>query len=103
MTLTAEDIALGPINRLRTAAKTQALVLSNCSVGPVASCVAYVVGRFCARHDIPREGLSVNAEWTMAENPHPVGYIDLAIRLLRALRRMGVEKVDQSFLICCRF
>lgn len=50
-------------------------------VGSVASCVGYFVGRFCARHDIPREGLAVEAEWEMAEGPHRVGRIDLAIHL----------------------
>ena len=29
----------------------------------------YFVGQFCARHDISREGLKVDAEWTMAEGP----------------------------------
>lgn len=50
-------------------------------VGSVASCVGYFVGRFCARHDISREGLRVEAEWTMAEGPHRVGQVQLAIRL----------------------
>ena len=50
-------------------------------VGSLASCVGYFVGRFCARHEIPREGLSVEAEWTMAENPHRVGHLDLSIHL----------------------
>ena len=50
-------------------------------VGSLASCVAYFVGRFCSRHDISREGLSVEAEWAMAENPHRVGRVDLAIRV----------------------
>ena len=50
-------------------------------IGSVASCVGYFVGQFCARHDIPREGLSVDAEWTMAEGPHRVGQIDIAIHL----------------------
>lgn len=50
-------------------------------VGSVASCVGYFVGQFCARHDISREGLKVEAEWTMAEGPHRVGQILLAIRL----------------------
>jgi len=50
-------------------------------VGSVASCVGYFVGRFCARHDIPQDGLSVDAEWEMAENPHRVGQITLAIHL----------------------
>jgi putative redox protein len=50
-------------------------------VGSVASCVAYFVGRFCARHNISRDGLSIDAEWAMAENPHRIGRIDIAIHL----------------------
>lgn len=50
-------------------------------VGSLASCVGYFVGQFCARHDISCEGLKVEAEWTMAEGPHRVGQILLAIRL----------------------
>lgn len=50
-------------------------------VGSVAGCVGYFVGRFCARHDIPRDGLSIGAEWTMAEGPHRVGRIDISIHL----------------------
>jgi uncharacterized OsmC-like protein len=50
-------------------------------VGSVASCVAYFVGRLCARHGISHDGLRVEADWAMAENPHRVGRIDLAIHL----------------------
>jgi len=50
-------------------------------VGSVASCVCYFVGRFCTRHDIPQDGLLVDAQWEMAENPHRVGHITLAIHL----------------------
>jgi uncharacterized OsmC-like protein len=50
-------------------------------VGSLASCVGYFVGQFCAQHDISREGLKVEAEWTMTEGPHRVGRILLAIRL----------------------
>ncbi|MDC8447202.1 MAG: OsmC family protein [Nitrospira sp.] len=50
-------------------------------VGSVASCVAYFVGQFCGRHGIPRDGLSVDAEWVMAEGPHRVGRIDIGIHL----------------------
>jgi putative redox protein len=50
-------------------------------VGSVASCVVYFVGRFCERHNISREGLMVDAEWEMAEGPHRVGKINLAIHL----------------------
>ena len=50
-------------------------------VGSVASCVAYFVGQFCARHKISREGLAVHADWETAEGPHRVGQIDIAIHL----------------------
>lgn len=50
-------------------------------VGSVASCVGYFVGQFCERHHISREGLTVDADWTMAEGPHRVGAIALAIHL----------------------
>ena len=50
-------------------------------VGSVASCVGYFVGRFCARHDIPHDGLRVEAEWALAESPHRVGAIEVAIHL----------------------
>jgi len=50
-------------------------------VGSVAGCVGYFVGEFCARHEISRDGLTVDAEWTMAEGPHRVGAIALAIHL----------------------
>ena len=50
-------------------------------IGSVASCVGYFVGQFCDRHHISREGLAVDAEWEMAEGPHRVGKIALAIRL----------------------
>jgi uncharacterized OsmC-like protein len=50
-------------------------------VGSVASCVAYFVGQFCARHNISREGLSIEAEWDIAETPHRVGRVDVIIHL----------------------
>lgn len=62
-------------------------------VGSVASCVAYFVGRFCARHDISREGLSVDAEWVMAEAPHRVGQIHVVIHLPHRLSPEQKEKL----------
>lgn len=50
-------------------------------VGSVASCVAYFIGQFCARHQISREGLSVDADWEIAEQPHRVGRIEIVIHL----------------------
>ncbi|HMU55441.1 MAG TPA: OsmC family protein [Nitrospira sp.] len=50
-------------------------------VGSMAACVAYFVGRFCARHDIPLDGLAVDAEWATEERPHRVGRIGLSVHL----------------------
>jgi len=61
-------------------------------VGSLASCVGYFVGRFCARHHIPCDGLHVEAEWAMAEGPHRVGTIDLAIHLPH---RLTVEQKER--------
>lgn len=62
-------------------------------VGSIASCVAYFVGRFCARHEIPQDGLAVEAEWTMAETPHRVGAVSLAIRLPHRLTHDQKERL----------
>ena len=62
-------------------------------VGSVASCVSYFVGRFCARHGIPADGLSVEAEWAMAEQPHRVGRIDLSIHLPHSTTREMKERL----------
>ena len=50
-------------------------------VGSLAGCIGYFVGRFCERHGIPRDGLTIESEWAMAEGPHRVGRITLAIHL----------------------
>lgn len=62
-------------------------------VGSIASCVGYFVGRFCARHEIPQDGLSVEAEWVMAEGPHRVGKISLSIRLPHRLTHDQKERL----------
>lgn len=50
-------------------------------VGSLASCVAYFVGRYCARHKIACEGFTVDAEWSYAEQPHRVGSVSMRINL----------------------
>jgi len=50
-------------------------------VGSLASCVAYFVGRYCARHTIACEGFTVEADWSYAERPHRVGAVSLRIKL----------------------
>jgi uncharacterized OsmC-like protein len=54
-------------------------------VGSLASCVAYFVGRYCARHQISCEGFTVDAEWSYAEQPHRVGAVELRVNLPSAL------------------
>jgi uncharacterized OsmC-like protein len=50
-------------------------------VASLASCVAFYVRRYLARHDLPAEGLSVAAEFAMKERPARVGQVDLSIDL----------------------
>ncbi len=47
----------------------------------LASCVAFYARRFLVRHDLPTDGLSVSAEFTMAEGPVRVGEISLSVRV----------------------
>jgi uncharacterized OsmC-like protein len=61
-------------------------------VGSLASCVGYFVGLYCDRHQISTKGLSVEAEWTMAEQPHRVGQVTLAIHLPH---RITVEQSER--------
>ena len=50
-------------------------------VGSLASCVAYFVGQYCRRYQIPNEGFTVDADWSYAEQPHRVGAVSLRINL----------------------
>jgi putative redox protein len=50
-------------------------------VGSLAGCVGYFVAKFCARHRIPIDGFAIDAEWSMAEQPHRVGAVALRLRL----------------------
>lgn len=46
-------------------------------VGSLGSCVAYFVGRYCARHQILSEGFTVDVAWSFAEQPHRVGAVEI--------------------------
>jgi len=50
-------------------------------VGSLAACVGYFVGRYCARHQIPTEGFTIDVGWSMAEQPHRVGAVQLTLHL----------------------
>lgn len=62
-------------------------------VGSMSSCVGYFVGRYCDRHHISTQGLSVEADWTMAEQPHRVGHITLTIHLPHRLTAEQRERL----------
>ncbi len=62
-------------------------------VGSLASCVAYFVGRYCARHQIPCEGFTVDAEWSYAEQPHRVGAVELRVNLPSAVTPEQQDKL----------
>ena len=53
-------------------------------VGSLAGCVGYFIGRYCSRHNLAAEGLTVDADWSMAERPHRVGEIRLQVHGLSA-------------------
>jgi uncharacterized OsmC-like protein len=50
-------------------------------VASLASCVAFYARRFLDRHNLPSEGLSVDATFTMAERPARVGQVEVSIGL----------------------
>jgi uncharacterized OsmC-like protein len=50
-------------------------------VSSLAACVAFYARRYLARHDLPTEGLAVDASFTMASRPARVGEITLHITL----------------------
>ncbi len=62
-------------------------------VGSLTGCVGYFVGRYCDRHQISTKGLSIEAEWIMAEQPHRLGQITLAIHLPHRITAVQSEQL----------
>jgi uncharacterized OsmC-like protein len=62
-------------------------------VGSLASCVAYFVGRYCARHKISCDGFTVEADWSYAEQPHRVGAVTMRINLSATLTAAQRERL----------
>ena len=50
-------------------------------IGSLGSCIAYFVAQYCARHEITSEGLVLDVEFDMAEQPHRVGKVVVRIHL----------------------
>jgi putative redox protein len=64
-------------------------------VGSLAACVGYFVGRYCERHQIPTEGFTIDVGWSMAEQPHRVGAVELTLHLPTELTPSHQEKLPK--------
>jgi putative redox protein len=48
-------------------------------LGSLAACVAHYARRYLRRHELPEDGLTVEARWEMAKTPARVGSIDIVL------------------------
>jgi putative redox protein len=62
-------------------------------VGSLGSCVAYFVTRYCARHQIPCEGFTIDVDWSYAEQPHRVAAVEITLNLPVELTSNQREKL----------
>jgi len=62
-------------------------------IGSLAGCVGYFVARYCARHTIPTEGFTIETDWSMAEQPHRVGSVEMRLRLPATLTKAQEERL----------
>ena len=66
-------------------------------VGSLAACVGFFAERFLRRHDLPVEGLAIEARFDFAtERPARVEWVELDVRLPAAIpesRRIALERV----------
>jgi putative redox protein len=66
------------------------------------SCIASVLVYFAQRHDIVLEGMRVDLDWEVAEEPHRIGEIDVRVSVPRSLsesERTTLERVAHACLI----
>jgi putative redox protein len=63
-------------------------------VASLASCVAFYARRYLARHGLSSEGLSVRAEFTIAQQPSRVGTVRLLVHV-----PSGVPEKDRPALL----
>ena len=62
-------------------------------VASLAGCVGYFVARYCTRHGIRVEGFCIETDWSMAEQPHRVGRIQLRLHLPAELSSSEQERL----------
>jgi putative redox protein len=66
------------------------------------SCIGSVLVYFSTRHDIDLEGMRIDLDWQVAERPHRIGEIRVAVGVPRALGKEQIstlERVAHSCLI----
>lgn len=66
------------------------------------SCVGSVLVYFAQRHEIDLEGMAINLDWTLAENPHRIGSIEVSVEVPHHLseeRQKTLERVAHACLI----
>jgi len=66
------------------------------------SCVGSVLVYFAERHDIPLEGMRIDMDWAIAENPRRIGRIDVTVSLPAAVPKdqyAALERVAHACLI----
>lgn len=51
------------------------------------SCIGSVLVVFAERHGIRLEGMSIDLDWGLAEHPHRIGEISVAVRVPHALTK----------------
>lgn len=62
-------------------------------IGSLAGCIAYFVARYCARHNIESEGLVLDVEYEMAEQPHRVGKVAVRIHVPASMNPSQEERL----------
>ncbi len=66
------------------------------------SCIGSVLVHFAERHQIQLEGMEISLDWHIAERPHRIGRIDIAVALPGAVpetERQTLERVAHACLI----
>ncbi len=62
-------------------------------IGSLVGCIAYFVAQYCVRHDIATEGLVLDVEYDMAEQPHRVGRVVVHIHLPASMNPSQEERL----------
>lgn len=62
-------------------------------IGSLASCIGYFVAKYCARHQIPTEGFTIDVDWSMTEQPHRVGVVNMRLNLPVTLNPSQKERL----------